>query len=165
MHAFCRAAFLSLIFAGATAPGVARLGETEKEMVERYGKVIMRAPESVIEQGRIHALADNLHFRLEGWNITARILNGRCESITYSKPGDWTEEQFRHVLESNGGRGQWEERKTATPKTHREWLRRDGKTAVWRMLQSMTLSTRAFEQAREALKAKAKEDASRLPKI
>lgn len=143
----------------------ARLGETEVQLVERYGKSIMRAPESVIEQGKVHTLADDFHFRADGWTIIARVVNGRCESISYGKPGEWTEEQYGVLLEANGTRALWEERKTPTPKTHREWKRRDGATAVWRMLQNLTLETPAYQQAREALKKRAKEEASRPPKF
>jgi hypothetical protein len=118
-----------------------------------------------IEQGKARALADNLHFRMENWHVTARIINGRCESISYHKPGEWTEEQLRHILESNGTRAQWEERKTPSPKTHRTWLRRDSATAVWRLLQGMTLETRTFVKAREALKQRTKEESAKLPKF
>jgi hypothetical protein len=154
-----------LIFATLTGSTFARLGEDETRLVERYGKVIMRSPESVIEQGKIYTLADDLHFQADGWNIIGRLVNGRCESITYGKPGEWTEEQFRRLLEMNGGRSQWEERRTPTPKTHREWKRRDGGTAVWRMLQGVTLDSPAYPKARDALKKRAKEETSKLPKF
>lgn len=144
---------------------LARLGETEPQLVERYGKAIMRTPEAVIEQGKIYALADDLHFRADGWSVIARVVNGRCESISYGKPGEWTEEQYRTLLEANGTRAQWEERKTPTPKTHREWKRRDGATAVWRMLVNLTIESPAYQQARETLKKRAKEEASKLPKF
>lgn len=147
------------------SPAFGRLNETEPQLVERYGKIIMRTPESVIEQGKIYTLADDLHFRSDDWSIIARLVNGRCESISYRKPGDWTEEQFSYLIDANGTRAQWEEHKTPTPKTHRQWLRRDGATAEWRMLQSLTLETRTYAQARADLKRRAKAEASRQPKF
>ncbi len=161
----------SLIFFAAIAAlllatsSYARLGETEAQLVERYAKPIMRSPESIIDQGKILSVADNLHFSSGDWNVIARMTGGKCESITYTKKGDWTEEQFRHVLESNGGRSLWEERTTPTPNMRRTWVRRDSATAEWRIFQGITLSTPAFERARDAVKKKAKADASKLPKI
>jgi hypothetical protein len=149
----------------AVCASYARLGETEPQLVDRYGKTVMRASESMIEQGKIHTLARNLHFKTDDWSIIARMIEGRCESISYHKPGEWTEEQFRHLLESNGTRAQWEEEKTPHPKTHRTWRRRDKATAVWRMLEGLTLETPAYERAREALKKHAKAEASQLPKF
>lgn len=141
-----------------------RLGETEAQLRERFGREIMRTGEKMIEQGKVLSLAENLHFKSDDWHIVARMLGGRCESITYLKPGEWTEEQFQTLLQNNGSREQWAEQKTLTPKTHREWKRRDKATAVWRMLEGMTITTPAYEQAREAMKEDAKTKASRLPK-
>jgi len=143
----------------------ARLGETEAQLVERYDKPIMRSNEKAIAQGKVHDVAANLHFKADDWHIVARLVGGKCESISYLKPGEWTDEQFRHVLEANGGRSRWEERKTNTPKTHREWVRRDSTTAVWRMLQGITLETPTYRAAEKAVKNQAKKDASKLPKI
>ena len=157
--------FAALVLLLLASSGHARLGENEAQLVERYTKPIMRSPEMIIDQGKTLPIADNLHFKQGDWHIIARMTGGRCESITYLKKGEWTEEQFRHVLESNGGRSLWEERKTPTPKTHREWKRRDSATATWRMPDGITLSTPAFDRAREAVKKKAKADASTLPKI
>lgn len=117
----------------------------------------------MLEQGKALTLNENLHFKSEDWHIITRMLNGRCESITYIKPGEWTEEQFRHLLQNSGGREQWTEQKTLTPKTHREWKRRDKATAIWRMLEEMTITTPAYEEARERMKKDAKAKASRLP--
>jgi hypothetical protein len=143
----------------------ARLGETEAQLVERYGKILLRSPESVVEQGKIYALADDLHFQADGWTIIARLVNGRCESISYGKPGEWTEEQYRYLLEANGSRAQWQEQKTSSPKMHREWKRRDQATAIWGMMHGMTFETPAYNQARESLKKRAKDEASKLPKF
>ena len=143
----------------------ARLGESEPQLIERYGKAVMRTPDMMLEQGKILKLADRLHFRTDDWNIIAILVGEHCESITYSKPGDWTEEQFRHLLEANGGRAQWEEQKTSTPKTHRQWKRRDKTTADWQMADGLVLKTPGYEKAREDLKKQAKENASKLPRF
>jgi len=149
----------------AAAPLYARLGETEPQLIQRYGKPVMRSDESTIEQGKIYKVADRLHFRVDDWTLIAVVISGRCESIQYYKHGEWTEQQFRHVLEVNGGRGQWHEEKTPAPKMMREWIRLDKARAQWRLTQSMTLTSPAYDQAREALKKRAKEEASKLPKL
>lgn len=143
----------------------ARLSEAEPQLIERYGNPIMRTPDMMLEQGKILKLADRLHFRMDDWNIIAVMVGEHCENITYLKPGEWTEEQFRYILESNGGRSQWEEQKTTSPKTHREWKRRDKTMADWQMIGGMVLKTPAYEKAREDLRKHAKEEAFKLPKF
>ncbi len=92
------------------------------------------------------------------------MINERCEEVTYSKSGEWTEAQFKHLLDINGGRSQWEEQKTTIPKMRREWKRRDKVMAVWSG-GGFEIKTPVVELTREAITKAAKEEASKLPKF
>ena len=47
----------------------------------------------------------------------------------------------------------------------RDWRREDGATASWQMLGAMTVTTPAYERAKNLAEAKAKAAASRIPKL
>lgn len=143
-------------------PGAwARLGENEPELVRRYGALQLREPEIVIEQGKMKTLADNLHFRKDEWTIIARLVDGRCESITFAKDDYWTDDELDRVLEANRGKSRWKELKSSTPKLRRNWKRRDGGIAEWGLTQGITLETPAYAKAREALHRQAKKEAAK----
>ena len=54
-------------------------------------------------------------------SVSAVIIAGRCEEITYSLAGKWTDPHFRRLLEINGGWTEWTEQKTRNPDNHRAW--------------------------------------------
>jgi hypothetical protein len=93
---------------------------------------------------------EKLVFRTPDWNVSAVIIRGRCEEITYTKDGDWTEVQYRFLLELNGGRKQWMEQTTRNPDNHREWLRKDKASAHWSAFGGFVIRTPAAERALEA---------------
>jgi hypothetical protein len=106
-----------------------------------------------------------LHFSSEDWNIDALVINGKCEEVTYSKKGQWTEAQYKHLLEINGGRSQWEEQKPKTQFSPRQWKRRDKVMATISGGLSLEIKTPLVEQTRDAIEKAAKEEASKLPKF
>jgi hypothetical protein len=144
-------------------PLSARLGETEAELGKRYGKIFARNPANITEQGRTYVLGETLQFRPEQWFILALLINGRCESVSISKKGEWTEEQFSVLLNGNAGRYAWREVKNPLPKFKREWIRDDGATAIWLSGSYFTVTTPIREKAIEAIKKRAKAEASKLP--
>lgn len=154
---------LLFLFLASCASLSARLGETEAELVKRYGKIFARSPANVTEQGRAYVLGETLQFRLEQWLILALLINGRCESVSISKKGEWTEEQFSVLLNGNADRFAWREIKKPIPKLRREWIRDDGATAVWISGSYFTLTTPVREKAIEAIRQRAKKEASKLP--
>lgn len=109
----------------------ARVGETEPELVARYGAITSRQPARKSAQGKMHIYGERLVFRTPDWAISAVVIGGRCEEINYMKEGDWTGVQFSFLLELNGDRAQWTEQPTRNPDNHRAWLRRDKTTAGW----------------------------------
>lgn len=148
-----------------TALATARVGENEQELVHRYGGVISRLKAEHSTQGRRYSYGEYLDFRADDWSIQALLINGRCERISYAKRGEWTEEQFKHLLEINGGRSQWEEQKNPNPKFQRKWKRRDKTTADWLSARGITIETPVVEKTKQAIEKAAKEEASKLPKF
>lgn len=142
----------------------ARVGETEVELVHRYGTMTSRHAALKSAQGRTYTYGEYLNFRLDDWSVVALMINKRCEEVTYNKSGEWTEAQFKHLLEINGGRSEWEEQKTNMPQYRREWKRRDKVMAVWSG-GGFEVKSPVVEQTRDALTRKAKEEASKLPKF
>ncbi len=120
-----------LVFALVASAAVGRVGETEQELVARYGAVANRQPARKSVQGRMNIYGERLGFKFEFWTVSAVIIAGRCEEITYSLAGKWTDPHFRRLLEINGGWTEWTEQKTRNPDNHRQWLRRDQTTASW----------------------------------
>jgi hypothetical protein len=146
------------------APGArARVGETEPELVQRYGRVHWRSRETVMEQQRTYVVGESLQFLADDWSIYALIVNGHCERITYNKAGEWTEAQFTHLFEINGPLQAWKEEVNRNPKLFRTWTRKDGITASWQFASGLTITTPVYEQTKAAIKAAAKTEASKLP--
>ena len=123
-----------------------RVGETEQELVARYGAVTNRQPARKAVQGRMNIYGERLGFKFEFWTVSAVIIAGRCEEITYTLSGKWTDPHFRRLLEINGGWTEWTEQKTRNPDNHRQWLRRDQTAASWG-LSGFMIRTTAAEKA------------------
>lgn len=111
-------------------------------------------------------LGTELSFRQNDWYITCDLIDGRCARISYSKPGDWTEEQFLTVLTINAQGAKWADvSKPDLKKLLRDWKREDGAIAHWQSGLSFAITTPAFEQAKRTAEAKAKAAASQIPKL
>ncbi len=136
-----------LVFALVASVAAGRVGETEQELVARYGAVTNRQPARKAVQGRMNIYGERLGFKFEFWTVSAVIIAGRCEEITYSLTGKWTEPHFRRLLEINGGWSEWTEQKTRNPDNHRQWLRKDQTTAAWGFTDLM-IRTQVAEKAR-----------------
>lgn len=154
-----------------TVPGLlataafARLGETEAELVRRFGAPSSRAAERIAAQGKFHEIGSQLRFRDGDWRIESAIIDGRSARETYTKVGEWTEEQFLTVLASNAQGGKWTlASKDSMKKAVREWRRSDGATAVWRV-GTLVVTHPAFDRAKSLAEAKAKAAAARTPNL
>lgn len=144
----------------------ARLGETERQLVERFGDPVLRAQHNIITQGKILPLGPRLHFREGDWRIACDLIDGKCVRITYSKPGDWTEDQVQLVLNNNAQGAKWSEiTKPGAGKMLRDWKRSDGSHARWSRPQGFTLTWDAYEKAKARAEERARVEASRKPKI
>jgi hypothetical protein len=150
---------------GITALVHARLGETEAQMIARFGQPAYRNQHSIFTQGKGWPLGPSLLFRQDDWSISCDLVDGRCVRIQYGKPGEWTEEQIQLVLAYNSQGGKWTETSNpAARKYQRTWKRADGAEAVWNS-GHMRMVVPAYERAKQVLEAKAKAAASQKPKI
>lgn len=145
----------------------ARLGETEAELVARFGAAASKGTESAFAQGKFLKFGTTLRFRQGDWSIVCTLIDGRSCKENYQKSGEWTEEQFATVLNSNAQGAKWTmTSKPALKSSSREWKRSDGATATWsRMGTGITVTHPAYRRAKEVLEAKAKAEAARVPKI
>lgn len=143
-----------------------RLGETEQELIARFGVPLSRGHGSFSAQGRNLEIGNRFSFREGDWAVECIVVDGRCAQIAYSKPGDWTEDQLLTVLTANSQGAQWTDvSKEMIKKLERQWRRDDGAAAVWKMGIGMVVTSPAFEREKERIASKAKADASGIPKI
>lgn len=161
-----RILMLALILVSLPLGVWARLGETERELVARFGKPLTRTDEITLAQGKRIAFGTALRFRQGDWSIECVIIEDRCAQEAYQKPGDWTEDQFRAILSSEAQGARWTDRsQEAVKKIRRDWRRGDGASAVWAAGIGMVVTHPAYGRAKERAEAKAKADASRVPRF
>lgn len=143
-----------------------RLGDSESELVSRFGAPDSKGNEITLTQGKIVVFGSKLSFRQEDWTIECAVIEDRCAREIYSKKGDWTEDQFATVLSSNAQGESWTEvSKEMTKYLIREWRRGDGGTAVWHLGGGMVVANPAYDRAKSKAEGKAKAEASQIPKI
>lgn len=142
----------------------ARLGETEADIVRRFGKPQSRSEESAFAEGLRIKLGPRLVFDSDGWRITSVLTEGRVSLQSYSKPGKWTEEQIQAILAANSQGAKWTEITKRPGSLARRWKRADGATAGWSAV-GIELIHPAYERAKQIEAAKAKAASGRLPKI
>lgn len=159
--------FVSCLLAIVTvAVAHARLGETETEMVKRFGAPTARSKHLISAQGKFWEMGPTLHFRQDDWSIACDLVDGRCVRIAYSKPGEWTGEQISLVLAYNSQGAAWSETgKPGAASFARSWKRADGATAEWKRGTGMQLVVPAYDRAKKTVEAKAKAAAGAKPKI
>lgn len=96
-----RLALSFLLLIGLAQPAFARLGETEAELIARYGepKRPHQADPQIVE----------LSFVSEGWIIKAQIFEGKCQYISYLKSPyhEGFEEARDKLLEANAQGSAW----------------------------------------------------------
>ncbi|HVT92881.1 MAG TPA: hypothetical protein VHD76_08550 [Bryobacteraceae bacterium] len=144
----------------------ARLGETEAELIKRFGAPIMTSKHFIFAQGKMVAMGPVWCFRQDDWSIQCDLVEGRCMRITYSKPGDWSEDQIQLVLNSNGQGAKWtEDRKGEVAGFKRIWRRTDGSTATWQKGSGMSLTWQAYDKAKAKLEERLRVEALQKPKI
>lgn len=147
-------------------PAQARLGDTEKDLIARFGLPKARSSHSIHAQGKFIELGPTLYFKQDDWSIHCDLIANRVHRISYGKPGEWTEEQVQIVLGSNSQGTAWTETsKPAAAKFNRTWKRADASTAVWSKGSGMTFVWDAYQKAKAAVEHRAKAEASRKPKI
>jgi len=155
-----------LIFCSVLGAAHARLGDTEAELVKRFGEPTLRSTHSIFAQGKRREMGPVLYFKQEDWSISCDLVDGRCMRISYSKPGDWSEDQIQLVLSTNSQGAAWTETsKLSIAKLQRTWRRSDGSTAEWFKNRSMDLVWNAYNVAKKKLEEQAKVEGMKKPKI
>lgn len=104
------------------APAHARIGDTESQLKDRFGRPVSR------EDGRNASLT----FVFSEWIVTCDMIDGVCARIGYAKIGEWSEEVFEKLLVANGERSSWTDLTAPNlKKLQRKWKRDDGTLAHW----------------------------------
>lgn len=149
-----------------SAHAVARLGETESELIARFGTPTGRSSHSIFAQGKRIDMGPVIVFRQDEWSISCDLVDGKCMRISYSKPGDWSEDQIRLVLNTNTQGASWTETsKPSIARLQRTWKRIDGSTATWQLGSGMSLVWDAYNVKKAAVEERAKVEARKKPKI
>ena len=155
-----------LIFCSIFSSAHARLGDTEAELGKRFGKPSLRSMHSIIAQGKSREMGPVFFFKQDDWSISCYLVDGRCMRIGYAKPGDWSEDQIRLVLDTNSQGAAWSESsKPMIASLQRTWRRSDGSTAEWNKGQGMVLVWSAYNVAKAKLEEQAKIEGMKKPKI
>lgn len=127
------------ILAGLSCLASARLGETPQQLESRYGKATSSEPQT-------------LHFRKNGIFVVAKMLDGKCQSLTlhpYKEAPDGklsdgdplTEKQIEALLSSNSQSSKWQgSRETG-------WKTPDGLLAAFAFSGGIVIETTAFSKA------------------
>lgn len=163
MNAIRYVGIIALI--GLVTPVFARIGETEDQLLKRFGEPTSRSRQIHRAQGRSYDLGPTLDFKQEDWRISCDLIDGRCARIVYVKTNQWTEAHFQTVLNANTQGGTWTEMsKPGITAMLRQWKRSDGGVARW-SIGSMTITVPAYERAVAVAEAKAKAAAGKPAKI
>lgn len=120
-----------LVFIATVTLARSHLGETERELFDHFGAPHAHSEDSVLEEGKRKTVGQTYIFDRDEWRIKCEMVDGRCMRISYSKPGDWTPDNIKQVLDSNSQGAKWKETTKPADHPHRLWRRRDGSTAVW----------------------------------
>lgn len=144
------AAMVSVLAASAAAE--ARIGETEAQLVQRFGAVTARSAERTLEQGRAYVLGERIVLRQAEWRVTAVLIGGICAKITYVRSGRWSERHFADLLALNSGRWSWAEVRGGAPNWQRTWRRSDGLVAKWMYAGGLAIEAQPFVDAQQRVR-------------
>jgi hypothetical protein len=82
--------WIFILIVGLTGTAFARLGDTEKQLTDRYGK-----PVSVLPGGKYNPYFDKwIDFRKQGIAISCGMHAGRCVTIQYDRPSGFKNAEF-----------------------------------------------------------------------
>jgi hypothetical protein len=137
-------------------PMFARIGETESQLVKRFGQPLSAEPHTVSDHGLVFVVGTTFTFVLGDWMINCDVIDGTCARIAYSKIGGWAEENFQTILNANAQGGSWKELLSPNVKqVTRKWRRDDGVVAHW-ILGNLTLTSPRYERGMALAEEKAK---------
>jgi hypothetical protein len=130
--------FLTLFLSAFSVSVHARIGETESQLITRFGQPVSRGQD----------LGPTVTFAFSDWLVTCDVIDGLCARISYSKIGDWSEEDFDVLLGANGRRSDWTDLLSPrVKKLMRKWKRDDGVIASW-ITGCLSITSPRYEKAR-----------------
>lgn len=144
-----------------TTPCFARLGESEQELIKRFGQPTFKQPATTAtSKGSSYTIGSHFTFKDGDWQITCVLVDDRCARISYSKRIAWETDQHTAFLNANAQGAKW----TADPKNpRRHWTRSDGGAATLSAL-TLTIVHPAYDRAVKVAEAKASAKSKALPK-
>jgi hypothetical protein len=128
----------------------ARIGDTLQEAIERYGKVVNKAPGE-----------EFVMFKEASYYITAHLHDDKTDAITYAKTGSesstkgaFSDEEIETLLRINGNGQTWDRSRTKAGLY--EWKTEDGKLqAVYSESKFLVITTAGYlKRLEEAAKKK-----------
>jgi hypothetical protein len=136
---------LTLVLLGVANFCQARIGDTLKESIERYGKPVHKASADEFAM-----------FREASYYITAHFHDAKTDAITYVKAGSesstkgaFSDDEIQMLLKINGNGQPWE-RSKAKARVH-EWKTEDGKLqAVYSESRFLVITTGGYLKRLEA---------------
>lgn len=143
----------------------ARLGETEDQILKKFGAPTMRVAENRIFDGKMIRIGERLHFKQEPWFVDCVMMDKVCVEIIYSKTGEVTQEQLQYVLRVNSNDGQyWVDGKEANSNVT-VWLRTDGARAERAAYSNSTISlfTADYDKRVKVIEDGIKKQSDKLP--
>jgi hypothetical protein len=147
-------AFFALAL-GLAAPALGRIGETEAQLISRFGRPITRGPHVVSEAGKQVELCPSLTFELREWIITCVLIDGVCARICYLRSGSWNERFFEMILDANRHGGRWTDLLPVKLRPlMRKWRRDDGIMAEW-VAGSLAITAPVYEKTKLIAREKA----------
>lgn len=150
LHLICAAALVL------GTPLFARVGETESQLLRRFGPPIGNQTHVVSAHGLALELGTSLTFVTGDWTITCDVIDGMCARISYSRIGPWAEEDFQTLLSANAQSGKWTELLSPNVKQIvRKWKRDDGLVAHW-VMGTLTLTSPLYERSKAIAEEKAR---------
>jgi hypothetical protein len=135
----------------------ARIGDTLQEAIERYGKVVNKAPGD-----------EFVMFKEASYYITAHLHEDKTDAITYAKTGSesstkgaFSDEEIETLLRINGNGQTWDRSRTKAGLY--EWKTEDGKLqAVYSESKFLVITTadylKRLEEAAEKKKTSTEEN-------
>jgi hypothetical protein len=125
-----------------------RIGETEAQLISRFGEPISRGMHAFSDAGKYRELCPSLTFTLRDWMITCDLIDGTCARISYQRTGDWTEAYFESILDANRQGGRWTDLISPNmKKLLRKWRRDDGIMAEW-VTGSLVITSPLYEKTK-----------------
>jgi hypothetical protein len=140
---------------------LARLGDTETDLIERYGQPVHRV-ETVDGLPGVKGRT----FRVSPITVTAYLLDKTCQYEQYSKIGGLTDNEIEQILAANSAGQEWMALdKPQTPSNRREWMRRDQKAAAFYERLTLKLKILTMDFSRYIKFAQEAESAEALKKF